>query len=63
MTDVYRGQNFGVCRAHAVIDGRRLGQLAKPSGPEHAQRPTVPIFVGYHTLLQGCALLGFDDPG
>ena len=48
---------MGVRRAHAVTDGRRLGQLARPSGVDAAQNPTVPIYVGCPTQLGGCELL------
>ena len=39
---------MGVRRGHAVSDGRRLAQLARPSDFEAAQKPTIPVNIGYH---------------
>ena len=43
----FTGQKMGVRRAHAVSDGRRLAQLAKPSDFDNTQSPTVPVNIGY----------------
>ena len=48
---------MGVRRAHAVTDGRRLGQLARPSGVDAPQHPAVPIYVGCPTQSGGWVLL------